>query len=203
MTPATPLLHRVNDTGIPLTAARLVLGGLFLYMGISKALDPITFLKVVRQYEALPLNPPHLLNGVAIVLPWLEIVCGGALILNLWRRGSSVLVAFMLCVFTPAIFLRAMNIHQTEGTPFFQIKFDCGCGAGEVVIWKKLLENTVLLSVAVLALVSTSRPLSLLPLTAPHAAAPARCKRCGAPVSDAPNIFCRVCRNREDVRDAA
>jgi len=35
---------------------------------------------------------------------------------------------------------------------FTDIKFDCGCGGGEVVIWKKLIENSALILLAVLLL---------------------------------------------------
>ena len=37
-----------------------------------------------------------------------------------------------------------MALQAATGTPFCAIRFDCGCGTGEVVICPKLVENTLL-----------------------------------------------------------
>ncbi len=155
------IIRRADESGVPLLLIRVLLGGLFIYMGVMKIGDPADFLKQVRAFEMLPETPPYFLNATAIILPWLEVFCGVALIVGFWLRGAAALIAIMLCVFTPAIFLRALAIHNTDGTPFFQIAFDCGCGTGEVIIWKKLLGNAGLLLVSLLALVSRSRRFSL------------------------------------------
>ncbi|MFQ5494579.1 MAG: DoxX family protein [Phycisphaerae bacterium] len=147
--------------GLAMLAIRLFLGGLFVWMGSHKIADPVEFLKQIKLYEVLPLTPPHFLNATAIVLPWLEVICGLALIAG-WRiRGAAACIAAMLAVFTPAIYLRAWSIHTTDGTPFMQIAFDCGCGGGPVIIWQKLLGNTGLLLLAVAALVWRCRRFTL------------------------------------------
>ena len=170
------LFGRLDATGVPLLLARLVIGGFFIYMGVGKILDPIAFLKQVNLYEMLPQSPPHLLNGTAILLPWLEVVCGLALILGVYLRGAGTMIALMLMVFTPAIFLRAWGIHSTEGTPFMKIAFDCGCGTGEVIIWQKLLANTGLLLGSLVTVFSASRRFCLRggrrPMDAEHAPSP-------------------------------
>lgn len=148
--------RRIDDSGIPLLLARAVLGLTFIYMGGHKLGDPIDFLKLVRQYQMLPETPAIFLNSTAIVLPWLEIVSGVALLLGLRHRGAAACIALMLCVFTPAILLRALRMLNDDGGSFWDIKFDCGCGAGEVIIWQKLLSNTGLLALAVFALLSSS-----------------------------------------------
>src|SRR2546423_6560179 len=51
--------------------ARFILGALFIYMGLQKALHPVEFLKLVRQYDAL--HSALALNLVASALPWFEI----------------------------------------------------------------------------------------------------------------------------------
>jgi len=150
-------LRRLDQSGVPLLLARLVLGALFIYMGAKKVGSPSDFLKQIRLYHVLPDTPAYYLNGTAIVLPWVEILCGAALILGSWLRGAALVTAGMLAVFTPAILLRALAVRAEQGTSFFEIKFDCGCGAGVVVIWKKLLENTGLFLLALLALFSRSR----------------------------------------------
>ena len=122
--------------------ARWLLGALFLYMGLSKALHPVEFLKLVRQYEMV--SNPVLLNSIVVVLPWFEAFCGLLLLTGVAVRGAALMLVTMLVPFTLLVLRRALVLHATQGTPFCAIKFDCGCGAGEVVICTKLLENCAL-----------------------------------------------------------
>jgi len=151
------LWQRLDRSGIPLLAARLMLGTMFIWMGCKKIGEPIVFLKQVRLYHMVPESVPALLNSIAIILPWIEVVTGSALILGIALRGSALIQLVMLIIFTGAIFLRALNVNRVEGTPFFQIVFDCGCGAGPVTIWKKLLENLGLCLLTFIPLLSRSR----------------------------------------------
>ncbi len=123
--------------------ARLILGGLYLYMGASKALDPVAFLKLLRQYDVLA-GPPGL-NAVAAMLPWFELVCGGLLVAGIWVRGTALWSLGMLVPFTALVWQRALVLQAAGALPFCAVKFDCGCGAGEVGICSKLLENGVLI----------------------------------------------------------
>lgn len=160
--PKNSLLHRYDKPIISLSLiVRVLLGCLFIYMGINKISHPIEFLKQVHLYEMLPVDPPQAMNLTAIVLPWLEVVCGLSLLLGLWTRAAAVQIAIMLAVFTPAILMRALAIRETEGTAFFDIAFDCGCGAGVVVTWKKLLENSTLFILAVSIVLSRKQGFSL------------------------------------------
>jgi uncharacterized membrane protein YphA (DoxX/SURF4 family) len=151
------LLARMDHTGIPLLLARLVLGGLLVYMGVSKIGDPVHFLKLMRQYQALPASPPYFLNAVAVVLPWVETVCGLALILGAAVRGAGLIAAIMLVSFTPLILLRGLELYHQGGVSFCGVNFDCGCGAGPVFLCNKLAENVGLFVLALLALFSRSR----------------------------------------------
>lgn len=137
-----PVPARLGAADLMSIAARWVLGGLFLYMGLSKALHPVEFLKLVRQYDLL--HDHFLLNLVASTLPWFEIFCGLLLLLGVAVRGASVMLVAMLVPFTAVVLQRALAIHEAGGLPFCAIKFDCGCGAGEVYICRKLTENALL-----------------------------------------------------------
>lgn len=162
MTIALPsLVRRLDDSGIPLLLARLGLGYMFIWMGLNKVGHPMEFLKQIHLYEMLPESPGLYMNATAIVLPWLEIICGLALILGVYLRGAALTIALMLAVFTPAILMRALAIQTAEGTPFFEIAFDCGCGSGVVITWKKLAENSGLFLAALIPLLSRSRFLCL------------------------------------------
>jgi uncharacterized membrane protein YphA (DoxX/SURF4 family) len=137
--------------------ARLTLGVLFIYMGMSKALEPIEFLKAVREYRMIPEQPPILLNLTAAVLPWLEVVCGLLLVLGIALRGNALLLLTLLIGFTAIITARALHIHNTQGIAFCAIKFDCGCGVGEEWICHKLPQNLGLIVLSIIVLVSRSR----------------------------------------------
>jgi len=144
---------------------RWVVGGLFIYMGMKKALDPVTFLKLVRQYEMT--NSPLVLNSIAATLPWFETFCGLLLLAGVAVRGTAVMLLAMLLPFTAVVWHRALAIAATKALPFCAVKFDCGCGMGEVFICGKLAENSILIVLAAWMLWGSGRKLcarfSLLP----------------------------------------
>jgi uncharacterized membrane protein YphA (DoxX/SURF4 family) len=138
----TPTGHQRNAGDVAILVARWLLGLTFLAMGLSKAWHLINFLKLLRAYELV--QDHHLLNLLAIILPWLEVFCGGLLLAGLAVRGTTLILAMLLTVFTAVILHRALVIMSAQALPFMAVKFDCGCGAGEVLIWQKLLENLAL-----------------------------------------------------------
>ena len=142
--------ERPRPADMAAVLARCLLGAVFIYMGLTKALHPVEFLKLVRMYDVL--HAPLALNLVASALPWFEVFCGVLLVLGVAVRGTAVMLVAMLVPFTLLIFLRALAIQKSGGLPFCAIKFDCGCGAGEVFICRKLAENA-LLTLAALFLV--------------------------------------------------
>lgn len=123
--------------------ARWLVGGLFIYMGLNKALHPVDFLKLVHQYELV--STPFLLNAIGAALPWFEVFCGLLLVAGIAVRGSALIMVVMLVPFTLVVLKRALAISAAEHIPFTQVKFDCGCGTGEVFIWRKMIENSVLI----------------------------------------------------------
>jgi uncharacterized membrane protein YphA (DoxX/SURF4 family) len=93
---------------------RLVLGGLFVYAGAVKVLDPLDFAQNIRNYQLVgqPLS-----FVAAIVLPWLEILAGLALILGVWTRGAALAITGLLVFF----------IVLTAVTMVRGLDVDCGC----------------------------------------------------------------------------
>jgi len=104
---------------------------------------------------------PFLLNSIGAALPWFEVYCGLLLLVGVAVRGSALNLAAMLVPFTLIVLKRALAIAATSGIPFCAVKFDCGCGAGEVFICHKLVENTVLLLLAAWLLTGRGRQLCL------------------------------------------
>lgn len=141
--------------------ARVVLGGFFVYSGMAKALHPADFLKLLRVYELT--QEPWILNSIAAVLPWFEVFCGGLLILGIGVRGTALVALMMLLPFTAVVWNRAAGLQAAQGLPFCAIRFDCGCGTGEVAICQKLVENGVLMAGAVLLVLAPRLPWALRP----------------------------------------
>jgi len=123
--------------------ARWLLGAAFLYTGISKALHPVDFLKLVRQYDLV--HSALLLNSIAAALPWFEIFCGLLLLAGIAVRGAALTLLLMLAPLTALVFHRALAIQSALDITFCAVKFDCGCGTGVVFICHKLLENFLLI----------------------------------------------------------
>lgn len=123
--------------------ARWLLGAAFLYFGLNKALHPVEFLKLMRQYDLVEGSWP--LNLMAAALPWFEIFCGLLLLAGVAVRGTALMLILMLVPFTALVFRRALALQSALSIPFCMVKFDCGCGTGEVFICRKLLENVLFL----------------------------------------------------------
>jgi putative oxidoreductase len=92
----------------------LIVGGIFIYAGAIKAIDPLRFALDIDNYKMLPWA-----IGVrlAFYLPWLELVCGVALILRFFYRGGL----FILTALT-FIFIAASIIAKVRG-----LDITCGC----------------------------------------------------------------------------
>lgn len=140
---------------------RHLLGAYLIYMGAVKALDPVDFLKLLREYQFLA--SPWPLNAVAALLPWLEIACGLFLSLNAAVRGAALIVALMFLAFSAAILHRAMALQAELSLPFCAVNFDCGCGAGEVFVCAKLMENAAWTVLALWLFLSRHAPRKIFP----------------------------------------
>ena len=80
---------------------RMIVGGVFIYAGAIKAIDPAQFAKDVDNYRLLPSTAA--VAAVALYLPWLEILAGTALAAGVWHRGASLLIGGMLIAFIIAL----------------------------------------------------------------------------------------------------
>ena len=125
---------------------RLVLGVVFIYASYDKILDPSKFARDISNYHFVPFG---LENTVAIILPWLELFIGIGIVLGIYIDGNTLLSAFLLLLFNFLIFqamVRGFNI-------------ECGCGLkeGDLVGWRKLIENFTLFGGACLILLSKKR----------------------------------------------
>ena len=198
MSAPVSLLRRIDSSGVPQLLARLAVGGIFVYLACMKLRDPLEFLKQMHLYNSLPTQSPQLINTVAVVLPWFEMLCALALVLGLWARGAAVSIAVMLLGFAPLLIIRALGLYHDPrgGAPyagFCAVSFNCGCGTGDVLICAKLAENTALLAGALIVLISRSRRWSLDGLLAHRSATGCRSKdaaRVASHGNQTPPILC-------------
>ncbi|MCC6671770.1 MAG: DoxX family protein [Planctomycetes bacterium] len=147
----------LRDAALPLLVARLVVGGVYVWYGVNKVREPVAFLKALHGYGILPVEPPHPLNLTVVVLPWIEILCGALLLAGAWLRAAGVLLCAMTVVFTVAVALHASGLAAAQGLSLCAVRFDCGCGIGEVWVCPKLAENLALIALAGVAAGSRSR----------------------------------------------
>jgi len=108
------LLRRVIDNDLLTLVVRVGVGATFIYASLYKIIDPGAFAKSIWYYH---LVPGDMINILALVLPWVELLCGLGLIVGVFYRGAVVLVNIMTVIF---IFMLSTTIIRG-------IDIDCGC----------------------------------------------------------------------------
>jgi uncharacterized membrane protein YphA (DoxX/SURF4 family) len=89
--------HRTSN--ILCLLLNLIVGGIFIYAGAIKALDPVQFASDIDNYKILPWP---ISVALAFYLPWLEIFCGLALVVRLLYRGALTILTALILTFTLA-----------------------------------------------------------------------------------------------------
>jgi uncharacterized membrane protein YphA (DoxX/SURF4 family) len=130
------------------TFLAVIVGALFVYAGAVKVLDPIGFAGDIENYKALPWP-----IGVrlAFYLPWLEIICGLALITRCLDRGGVFVLTILMSVFIIATIIakaRGLDIscgcfgHATKSLSFaWHLALDFVLLGGLLVLWRKPRES--------------------------------------------------------------
>lgn len=114
---------------------RWFIGLIFLYACYHKILAPAHFAKIIYGYY---LFPGFSINLIAIVLPFIELIAGLAMILGIYPRSAVLIINGMLL-----LFIVALSINLIRG-----IQFDCGCFSfGEAgytySAWQLLIRDVV------------------------------------------------------------
>ena len=121
----------------------IIIGALFVYAGALKAWDPVRFAGDIENYHVLP----WAVNvRLAFFLPWLEIICGLALIFRRLYSGALALVLALLLIFIGAsIAAKARGIdiscgcfgHVSDQLSFaWHLVLDFAILAGVIALWK-------------------------------------------------------------------
>ncbi len=114
--------------------SRAILGVVFILAGMDKILYPEAFAASIEAYK---LAPYAWINLIALILPWLELICGVFLLGGVHLKGSGAIVGSLLVFFIFAVISAMLR----------ELKIDCGCFGKEhatPVSWMKVLENACL-----------------------------------------------------------
>jgi len=131
-------LGRILSSPWLVRACRIVVGLVFIGAALAKIGDPAAFSAQIHHFRLAPIAIENL---AAVLLPWIELLMGLALVLDVRARSGAWLAAAMMAVFTLAV-ASAMARN---------LDFECGCfGTADAtrVGAKKLLENVVLTALA-------------------------------------------------------
>lgn len=93
---------------------QIALGVLFVAAALPKLVDPPSFAQMIYNYR---LVPGGAINALALVMPWLEMLAGMALIFGIWRRSAAITIGGMLVIFIIAIGINLAREHPVN----------CGC----------------------------------------------------------------------------
>jgi putative oxidoreductase len=127
-------------SGVVFAAAHIGLGVVFVLSASGKVASPLAFYDVVLDYGIVGYS---LSRWVAIVLPWLELTIGVALIAGVARRGGLLIATLLLSLFTV---LQVVLLMQGK-------LISCACfgvGSGDDMIgWATVLRTSFLMVVAI------------------------------------------------------
>jgi len=93
---------------------QIALGAIFVIAAWPKIADPPSFAHMIYNYR---LVPSSLINISSLVMPWIEILAGLALILGVWKTAARNVIIALLAVFIVAISINLMRDNA----------IDCGC----------------------------------------------------------------------------
>jgi len=137
--------------GAVVLVVRVVLGAIFVVAGASKVGHAAEF---AQQIAAFRLLPQPVIAPMALVLPFLEIMLGGYLVIGLFTRAAAWVAALLLLMFDGAIasaVVRGMTLN-------------CGCfGTHDTTVttWTEVARDAVFVLLAVFVALRPPGMLSL------------------------------------------
>jgi len=138
------MFERIINNTYLLLAARIIVGLMFIIVGIGKISNSAEFAKEIGNYGLLP---EQLLNIAAISVAWIELLVGLFFLFGLEIKANGIIIFALLFVFTSAI-----TIAVTQG-----LNINCGCYsniASQKVGLPKILENIGLMILTLIVLMS-------------------------------------------------
>ena len=114
---------------------RIYLALVFIVSGLDKINNLDAFAISIENYR---LFPTQIINIFAITIPWIELISGAFLLLGIYIKENSIIIASLLVVFTTAVIIAVAR----------GLDIDCGCQGtfdGQKVGLLKIIENVSLI----------------------------------------------------------
>ena len=115
----------------------VLVGAVFIYAGFLKVRDPLGFASDINNHQMIPWSVGVRL---AFYLPWLELLCGCALVVHRFFAGAVAITIGLIFVF-----IGATVWARTQG-----IDVSCGCfgnaGTNLTLTWHLVLNGGLLLA---------------------------------------------------------
>lgn len=114
---------------------QIVAGLIFVVASAYKIMTPGAFAHQIYNFKILPV---WVINPAALVVPWLQLLCGLCLIFNRFALGASFIIALLMLSFQIALasaLLRGLNIA-------------CGCfkSGGSPATWWTFARDFIILT---------------------------------------------------------
>jgi putative oxidoreductase len=119
------LKNLLNNSWIEIVF-RWILGITFIYASYYKIMSPLDFAEIVNGYN---LFPEVLINSIAIILPFVELISGLSLLLGIYPRSAALIINGLL-----SIFIVILTINLIRG-----YEFDCGCFSAKTTMSPKIM----------------------------------------------------------------
>src|SRR5256714_1199734 len=127
----------------------LIVGGIFIYAGVIKVIDPVAFARDIDNYHSLPWA---LSVRLAFYLPWLEVFCGLAVVCGIFYRGGLLILNALISIF----------IIASIGAKARGLDITCGCfghaSKNLSFAWHLALDLGLLIAVVFLWVSNRSQP---------------------------------------------
>lgn len=117
---------------------RLYIGGLFIFASMYKINYGAEFAETIASYQLVPYWS---VNILAITMPWLELICGIMLVVGFRAKSATVIIAFLLILFTIAVFINLLRDSPIS----------CGCfsSSDAPISWMTLIRDLVWLGMCI------------------------------------------------------
>ena len=132
---------RNNSSNIAWVLFRVILGFAFILASIDKIINPEKFLEIVNNYNIVP----HFLSPIiALVLPWIEFICGVFLILGILTESSATMIIILLIGFIYGV---SVNLYRGSD-------IECGCFSllfeGELIGFQTILRDIIFMCFSII-----------------------------------------------------
>lgn len=113
------LLIKLFSNNTVLITFKILIGLVFVLSSVTKIFEPEEFSKAIGSYKMMP---ETVLFPLAVVIPWLQLICGILLLADVYAKSSAFILSGLLVVYTIAI------------TQAWLRGFDMECGCFDLMI---------------------------------------------------------------------